>query len=184
MNTLPADLLRSIAGELHGKNAARLATVSTAFKEVIRETHPTLPVGPPKYVAGTGKFQKQYKTLLKMLAKKEYLPGQTKKIVYACILGEYAFRQARAALKKRALVHLVSVEWTRDPSLAPLLKQIRKALKKMRYTAVLDEIKKSRRKSEKTTTTKNAALDESMGDRLMDAVLQSIAQSAALEECI
>lgn len=159
-------MLREIAVYLPGKNAAKLATVSKNAHSVISKTHPTLPKGPSKYVAGTGRYQKLYKKLPKMLKAQESATVHWK-VYKRCFDAAFAFKQAKKALKRHTLVHLVAATWRKEsvPNLSPLMHLVKQRVKKLGYKDVLSELKKK---------TQGKRYDESLGDKLMDGVILAV----------
>ena len=61
---LPDDMLRHIASRLSNRDASMLSMASKNFRAIVKNTHPDLPIKPPSYAAGTGKYQRQFREVV------------------------------------------------------------------------------------------------------------------------
>ena len=64
LNTLPDDVLRTISSRLSNTDASMLSMASKDFQRIIKNTHPNLPIKPPSYTKGTGRYQSQFQEVL------------------------------------------------------------------------------------------------------------------------
>lgn len=64
LNNLPDDVLRSIASRLSNTDASMLSMASKDFRKMIKNTHPNLPIKPPSYAQGTGRYQAQFQEVI------------------------------------------------------------------------------------------------------------------------